>query len=220
MKNTTTILQTSLKWFVWGLSFMLWIVFVVYASSIALNELWNKSDWDNLTLDMWNSLVHHVQDLKSDLENVETTPGPAGPAWPTWPQGPAGPVNIVQSMGTSTTHVPSQNAVNTAMNLKANIASPNFTGTPTAPTPAAWANNTQIATTQWVNANTASASSNSWQCDLGSSNSMSVCINPSCGTSCWQRNIGDYSNVSRLWSCVWNTTSRQTHTIHATPQCR
>jgi hypothetical protein len=40
--------------------------------------------------------------------------------------------------------------VNTALNLKANLASPTFTGTPLAPTAAAGTNTTQIATTAFV----------------------------------------------------------------------
>lgn len=180
MKN---VLQSSLKWFFSGMSFMLWIVLVVYASSIALNDLWNKTDWDNLTLSMWNSLVSHVQDLKTEVDTITLTPGPqgpqwlqwptglTGPAWPTgatgwtgpaWPQGPqwpAGPVNISQSLTASRSdYVPSEAAVKTAVDLKANIASPVFTGTPSAPTPPLWDDTTKIATTQWVNANSVSAS--------------------------------------------------------------
>lgn len=107
------IINTSLKWLVYGITFMLWIVLVVYASNIALNELWNKTEWDNLTLSMWNSLVANVQDIKTQVDT------------------------------------------------KANTASPNFTGTPTAPNPPIWDDTTKIATTSWVNAATASASSSS-----------------------------------------------------------
>lgn len=46
--------------------------------------------------------------------------------------------------------VPSQKAVKTAMDLKAPLASPTFTGTPAAPTPADGTNTTQIATTAFV----------------------------------------------------------------------
>lgn len=153
MKN---VLQTSLKWFFSGMSFMLWIVLVVYASSIALNDLWNKTNWDNLTLSMWNSLVSHVQDLKTEVDTITLTPGPQGPQGPQWP---AGPVNISQSLTASRSdYVPSEAAVKTAVDLKANIASPVFTGTPSAPTPPLWDDTTKIATTQWVNANTVSAS--------------------------------------------------------------
>jgi hypothetical protein len=40
---------------------------------------------------------------------------------------------------------------NTLLNLKANLASPTFTGTPTAPTASTGTNTTQIATTEFVN---------------------------------------------------------------------
>ncbi len=163
MKN---VLQTSLKWFFSGMSFMLWIVLVVYASSIALNDLWSKTNWDNLTLSMWNSLVTHVQDLRTDVDTIELTPGPMGVQGPKWDKGdtgsvwPAGPVNISQSLTANRVdYVPSEAAVKTAVGLKADIASPNFTGTPTAPTPPLWDDTIKIATTQWVNANTVSASS-------------------------------------------------------------
>ena len=48
---------------------------------------------------------------------------------------------------------PTVTAVNTGLALKANIASPTFTGTPTAPTATAGTNTTQIATTAFVLAN-------------------------------------------------------------------
>ena len=53
-------------------------------------------------------------------------------------------------------------AIQTAVNSKANIASPTFTGTPAAPTAAAGTNTTQVATTAFVttatdNINTLSA---------------------------------------------------------------
>ena len=43
-------------------------------------------------------------------------------------------------------------AIASAIESKANKSSPVFTGTPTAPNPAEGTNNTQIATTSWVNA--------------------------------------------------------------------
>jgi hypothetical protein len=50
----------------------------------------------------------------------------------------------------TTTVAPSQNAVFDALALKANLASPTFTGTPVAPTAAAGTNTTQVATTEFV----------------------------------------------------------------------
>lgn len=51
---------------------------------------------------------------------------------------------------TSDANKPVSTATQTALNLKANLASPALTGTPTAPTPADGTSNTQIATTAFV----------------------------------------------------------------------
>ena len=51
---------------------------------------------------------------------------------------------------TSDANKPISTATQTALNLKANLASPALTGTPTAPTASAGTNNTQIATTAYV----------------------------------------------------------------------
>ena len=61
--------------------------------------------------------------------------------------------------GTNTTQVATTAFVTTADNLKANLASPALTGTPTAPTAATATDTTQIATTAFVQANTPAASS-------------------------------------------------------------
>ena len=53
---------------------------------------------------------------------------------------------------TSDANKPISTATQTALNAKAPIASPSFTGTPTAPTAAQVSNNTQIATTAFVKA--------------------------------------------------------------------
>lgn len=53
---------------------------------------------------------------------------------------------------TSDANKPVSTAQQTALNLKANIASPTFTGTPAAPTAAPGANTTQLATTAFVEA--------------------------------------------------------------------
>ena len=59
----------------------------------------------------------------------------------------------------SITGQPSDNTnLNNALNLKANLASPALTGTPTAPTATAGTNTTQIATTEFVNTAIATAS--------------------------------------------------------------
>jgi hypothetical protein len=51
---------------------------------------------------------------------------------------------------TSDANKPVSTAQQTALNLKANLASPWLTGTPTAPTPGVWDNSTTIATTAYV----------------------------------------------------------------------
>lgn len=59
----------------------------------------------------------------------------------------------VDSAMSSTSTNPVQNkVVQTALNAKANLASPTFTGTPSAPTAASGTNTTQIATTAFVKA--------------------------------------------------------------------
>ena len=52
--------------------------------------------------------------------------------------------------GSSANHAASKGQMDTALALKANLASPTFTGTPAAPTPAAADNSTKIATTAFV----------------------------------------------------------------------
>ena len=70
---------------------------------------------------------------------------------------PAGPyvsavdAKVADAINDGTTTVaPSQNAVYDALAMKAPIASPVFTGTPTAPTATAGTNTTQVATTAFV----------------------------------------------------------------------
>lgn len=55
------------------------------------------------------------------------------------------------------TAIPTEKAVRTELDLKANLASPAFTGTPTAPTAAVGTNSTQVATTAFVQAAIASS---------------------------------------------------------------
>jgi hypothetical protein len=57
---------------------------------------------------------------------------------------------VTQTAGNSTTKVATTAFVTTADNLKANLASPTFTGVPAAPTAAAATNTTQLATTAFV----------------------------------------------------------------------
>jgi hypothetical protein len=59
---------------------------------------------------------------------------------------------VANDLTSSTSIAPSKTAVNTAFALKADLASPTFTGTPSAPTAAAATSTTQIATTAMVQA--------------------------------------------------------------------
>lgn len=61
-----------------------------------------------------------------------------------------GDVGLSNVDNTSDANKPISNATQLALNLKANLASPAFTGTPTAPTAIAGINNTQLATTAFV----------------------------------------------------------------------
>jgi hypothetical protein len=59
---------------------------------------------------------------------------------------------VADNLTASTTVAPSKTAVNTALALKADLASPALTGTPTAPTATAGDNSTKIATTAYADA--------------------------------------------------------------------
>ena len=69
------------------------------------------------------------------------------------PENVANKQNSLSVDGTGVKY-PTVDAVNTGLALKANLASPNFTGTPTAPTATVGTNTTQLATTAFVLANT------------------------------------------------------------------
>ena len=68
---------------------------------------------------------------------------------------------------TSDVNKPVSTAIQTALNLKANLASPALTGTPTAPTASVGTSNTVIATTAFVNAEIANDTYSKAQLDVG-----------------------------------------------------
>jgi hypothetical protein len=74
--------------------------------------------------------------------------------------------------GSITGTLSSQTDLQTALNAKAALASPTFTGTPAAPTAAAATNTTQIATTAFVQQEIASVGSSSDESELALVNSM------------------------------------------------
>lgn len=59
-------------------------------------------------------------------------------------------ITVDSALSSSSTNPVQNKAINTALGLKANLASPTFTGTPKAPTAAAGTNTTQLATTAFV----------------------------------------------------------------------
>lgn len=99
---------------------------------------------------------------------VLTSNGSASP--PTWENASGG------TWGTITGTLSNQTDLQTALDLKAPLASPAFTGTPTAPTPSAGDNSTKIATTAYVDALTALADGN---IVVGNSSGVATGVNPS-----------------------------------------
>ena len=84
--------------------------------------------------------------ITGTLDGSVGVPGPQGPTGPTGPQGPAGPSVWGGITGTLST----QTDLQTALNLKADLASPALTGNPTGPTAALGDNDTSLATTAFV----------------------------------------------------------------------
>lgn len=75
-----------------------------------------------------------------------------GTEWVTLPAATKASVGLPNVDDTSDADKPVSTAQQTALDLKANLASPTLTGTPTAPTAATGTNTTQIASTAFVNA--------------------------------------------------------------------
>lgn len=86
----------------------------------------------------------------------------ASPTFTGNPSLPTGTSGVTQTAGDNTTKLATTAFVTTADNLKANLASPALTGTPTAPTASTATNTTQIATTAYVKSNLASYATTSY----------------------------------------------------------
>ena len=69
----------------------------------------------------------------------------------------ANKTTVDSSLSSSSTNPVQNKVINTALDAKAPIASPTFTGTPKAPTPSSSTNDTQVATTAFVQTVVASA---------------------------------------------------------------
>jgi hypothetical protein len=96
-------------------------------------------------------LAGNITTSKQFLSQTGTGTVSAAPVWSSLSKTDVGLGNVDN---TSDLNKPVSTATQTALDLKANLASPTFTGTPTAPTATAGTNTTQIATTAFVLANT------------------------------------------------------------------
>ena len=105
-------------------------------------------------------------------------------------------IGLGQVDNTSDLDKPLSTAVTTAVNLKANIASPDFTGVPTAPTAVLGTNTTQIATTEYVQSEITTIYG-SPPTDLNTLNKIAVAINNDASFSTTiTTNINLKSNIS------------------------
>lgn len=117
-----------------------------------------------------------------------------------------GDVGLSNVDNTSDANKPVSTAQQSALNLKANLASPAFTGTPTAPTAAAGTNNTQLATTAFVQAAvsslvnaapTALDTLNELAAALGNDPNFATTVTTSIGTKLSKgANLSDLSDVA------------------------
>lgn len=106
--------------------------------------------FDALVLKAAASHTHALSDITQSAATTGQVPEWSGTAWvPVTPSG--GGASVIDSIADAdTTNAPSRNAVFDALALKAPLASPALTGTPTAPTASAADNSTKIATTAYV----------------------------------------------------------------------
>lgn len=117
-----------------------------------------------------------------------------------------GDVGLSNVDNTSDANKPVSTAQQSALNLKANLASPAFTGTPTAPTAAVGTNTTQLATTAFVqaavsrlinSAPTALDTLNELAAALGNDPNFATTVTTSIGTKLSKgANLSDLSDVA------------------------
>ena len=109
-----------------------------YALTCIGTTLTTAADWDA----EWNA--------SNSITGTGSVALSVSPTFTGTPTLPTGTIATTQTAGNSTTAVATTAFVTTADNLKANLASPTFTGTPLSTTAAADTNTTQIATTAFV----------------------------------------------------------------------
>jgi hypothetical protein len=95
------------------------------------------------------------------------------------PSLPTGTIGVTQTAGNNTTALATTAFVTTADNLKANLASPALTGTPTAPTATAGTNTTQIATTAFVTSAVPAAATHTQALQFSSTSAFTKVIDAS-----------------------------------------
>jgi len=123
---------------------------------------------DNVLLNAVQTLTNKTINANNNtITNIDTTNFESGV--------------IVTSIGSTDTKLPTEKAVKTQLDLKANLASPTFTGTPKAPTATAGTNTTQIATTAFVQTAIANATSGS----LKKQNFQNPSLTPTNGVCTW-----------------------------------
>jgi hypothetical protein len=124
-------------------------------SDVGLASVDNTADADKpISTAAQNQFVALGQALNSKVDGSTLTAYAAPKDSPTFTGTVSGITKAMVGLGnvdnTADTAKPVSTAQQTALNLKANLASPTFTGTPAAPTAAAGTNTTQVATTAFV----------------------------------------------------------------------
>jgi hypothetical protein len=120
-------------------------------------------------------------------------------------------VGLANVDNTSDANKPISTATQTALDLKAPLASPAFTGNPTAPTPAADDNDTSIATTAWVQAEISGLGGGSvgkYAEDItGNASATQFTVTHNRGTTDVVVNIWDVSNDEPFYTTVKRLTT-------------
>lgn len=117
-----------------------------------------------------------------------------------------GAVKLYNTTGSNTDGAVTQGAINTALALKAPLASPTFTGTPAAPTAAPGTNTTQLATTAFVTA--AVVGGGSGATTVGSPNATSTANGADISSTTLTLHYGDGSNpgIMKLYTSTGTST--------------
>lgn len=125
-----------------------------------------------------------------------------------------GDVGLGNVDNTSDASKPVSTAQQTALDLKANLASPTLTGTPLAPTAAGATNNTQIATTAFVTSAVAAVpTSLKYSADVGDNSSTAIVVTHSLGTRDLVASVRSTTTPWEVVMCDVEMTSTTTVTL-------